>query len=399
MIRHLATGFLACVFALVAVAGPAAPEEPFEIHAILSLAGGGAFVGRAEGKTLAVVETYVNAHGGIHGRAVHFTIQDDESNPQTTVQFMNALIAQHVPVVLGPNYAASCAVVLPLVVNGPVRYCFSPSVHPPPGSYTFSVGVSTKDLALAGLRYLRDRGLTRIAQLHTIDATGQDGENVIREDLALPEMQSMKIVDTEHFSPADLTVTAQLSRIKAAGAQAIITWVIGPAFGTVLRSAADSGTDIPIITDAGNISNTQMAQYTSFLPKQLYFTGFRFLGHSTIGPGPVRDVQTAWLNEMHAAGVANPDSTYTNAWDAALVIVDAFRHVGTSATAQQLHDYLEQMHGFAGINGLLDFRDGSQRGLTPSAALIVRYDPRTAQQWIPVSAPGGLPIKPPARNF
>jgi branched-chain amino acid transport system substrate-binding protein len=390
MKRQLMAGLLLCAF--VAAATPAAPEEPFQIHTILSLSGAGAFVGKAESDTLANFEKYVNAHGGIHGRPVQFVIQDDESNTQTTVQFMQALVAQHAAIVLGPNYTASCSVVLPLVVNGPVQYCFSPAVHPAPGSYTFSVGVSTKDLALAGLRYLRDRGLTRIAQLHTIDATGQDGENVIREDLARPEMQGMKIVDTEHFSPADLTVTAQLSRIKASGAQAIITWVIGPAFGTVLRSASDSGVDLPIVTDAGNISNAQMAQYTSFLPKELYFTGFRFLGHSTIGPGPVRDVQNAWLDAMHAGGIANPDATYTFAWDAALVAIDAFRHVGTNASAQQLRDYIEQLHGVAGINGLLDFRDGSQRGLTPSAALMVRYEPRTAQ-WIPVSAAGGFPLK------
>ena len=397
MIRRLVSAFMICSLVFLTRPALAVPEQPFEIHAILSLSGGGAFVGNAENTTLAVIEKFTNAHGGIHGRRVHFTVHDDESNPQTSIQLMQALIAQHVPVVLGPNYAASCSAVLPLVINGPVQYCLAPSVHPGPGSYTFSVGVSTKDQALAGLRFLRDRHITHIAQLHTIDATGQDGENVIREDLALPEMREMTVVDTEHFSPSDLTVAAQMSRIKASGAQAIITWVIGPSLGTVLHGAADGGVDIPIMTDAGNLSNTQIAQYRSFLPKQLYFTGFRFLGHSTIGPGPVRDAQTAWASAMHAAGIANPDSTYTLAWDAALVIIDAFRHVGTDATAAQLHDYLEQLHGFAGINGLLDFRDGNQRGLTPSAALIVRYDPKTSQ-WIPVSAAGGFPLTRSGRN-
>src|SRR5580698_2856174 len=147
MKRQLMAGLLLCAF--VAAATPAAPEEPFQIHTILSLSGAGAFVGKAESDTLANFEKYVNAHGGIHGRPVQFVIQDDESNTQTTVQFMQALVAQHAAIVLGPNYTASCSVVLPLVVNGPVQYCFSPAVHPAPGSYTFSVGVSTKDLALA----------------------------------------------------------------------------------------------------------------------------------------------------------------------------------------------------------------------------------------------------------
>ena len=32
--------------------------------------------------------------------------------------------------------------------NGPVQYCFAPTIHPPAGSYTFSGGVATDDQAL-----------------------------------------------------------------------------------------------------------------------------------------------------------------------------------------------------------------------------------------------------------
>jgi hypothetical protein len=62
--------------------------------------------------------------------------------------------------------------------------------------------------------------------------------------------------------------------------------------------------------------------------------------------------------------------------------VSALRKYGTTLTATQLHDYIESMYGFAGINGIIDFRDGSQRGLTPSAALVVRWDP-AAKSWLP----------------
>jgi branched-chain amino acid transport system substrate-binding protein len=144
------------------------------------------------------------------------------------------------------------------------------------------------------------------------------------------------------------------------------------------------------MTNAGNINNKQMEQYASFLPKQLYFTGFLFLGHSEVGPGPVRTVQSEFLDAMHSHGIT-PDATYAFAWDPALVVVDALRHVGPNADAKQIHDYIEKIDGFAGINGLLNFRDGSQRGVGSNGAVIVRWDGPT-KAWIAVSKPTGTPL-------
>jgi branched-chain amino acid transport system substrate-binding protein len=396
MVLRLLSILLLGSFVATTSLAPASGADPYDVNVLMSLTGTGAFLGQIESQTLKAIEEMVNRKGGIDHRPLRFVIRDDQSNPQVAVQLANALIGAHVPVILGPNYSASCGAVLPLVKDGPVQFCFSPSVHPPAGSYTFSVSVSTKDLAMAGIRYLRDRGFKRLALLMTTDATGQDGENVIRQDLAYRENRDVSIVAAEHFNVNDLTISAQIERIKAADAQAIITWVVGPPFGTVLRGVNEGGLQLPVLTDAGNINNVQMQQYVTFLPKELYFTGFRFLGHSTIGPGPIRDVQNQFLTALHQHGVAEPDPTYTFSWDAAMVVVDALRHLGTNATAQQLHDYIEQLHGFPGIDGLLDFRDGSQTGLTPMAALIVRWEPPT-KAWIPVSGAGGYPLKPAAR--
>jgi branched-chain amino acid transport system substrate-binding protein len=390
MIRRFASALLALA-ASASLTLPARAADPYEINAVMSLTGPGAFLGQSEATTLRAQEELINKSGGIKGRPVRFVIQDDQSNPQVAVQLTTALIAKHVPVILGPTYSATCYAVLPLTVkNGPVQYCFAPSIHPPAGSYEFSAGVSTKDLAAAGIRYFRERGWKRVALLVTTDATGQDGENVVKEDLASAENRDMSLVATEHFKPTDLSINAQLTRIKASGAQAVVAWVTGTPFGTVLHGIADTGLEMPILTNAGNINNAQMAQYESFLPKQLLFTGFLFLGHDQVGPGPVRNVQTEFLDAMRARGI-KPDVTYAFAWDPAAIVVEALRHVGPNATAKQIHDYIESRQNFPGINGLLDFRDGSQRGLNAKAALIVRYDPGT-KAWVPVSKPTGIPL-------
>jgi hypothetical protein len=69
-------------------------------------------------------------------------------------------------------------------------------------------------------------------------------------------------------------------------------------------------------------------------------------------------------------------------------MIDAFRHVGVEATSAQIHDYIENLHGFAGINGMYDYRNGDQRGLEDASVKVFRWDAVT-KSFVPVSQAGG----------
>jgi hypothetical protein len=94
---------------------------------------------------------------------------------------------------------------------------------------------------------------------------------------------------------------------------------------------------------------------------------------------------------LHDAGI-DPSPVAALSWDPALIITEALRHIGVNATAIQLHDYLEQLHDFAGVDGPYDFRDGSQRGLGLNAAMVVRWDPAT-KTFQAASGPGGTALR------
>ena len=386
--RTVLTLFSVLAVVLVAAGGPVRAAEPYDVNVLLSLTGAGAFLGQSEAKSLTAIENLTNKSGGIKGRPVHFVVQDDGSSPQTAVELFNGLVAKGVPIVLGPGYSATCYAVLPLVKTGPVQYCYAPSVHTVAPSFVFSAGVSTKDLALAGMRYFREKGLRKIGLLVTTDATGQDGENVVKQNLQLRENASLSLVADEHFTPGDISISAQIARLKASGAQMVIAWVTGTPFGTVLKGAVDNDLGIPILTNAGNLSVAQMTQYSAFVPKGLYFTGFRFLRYKLAGPGPVRDADRAFYSALAAVGVTNPDGTYSSNWDATRVAVDALRHLGPTPTAEQIRSYIANLHDFAGINGIMDFRDGQQRGYKDNAGLVVQWN-ATTKTFDPVSQPGG----------
>ena len=81
------------------------------------------------------------------------------------------------------------------------------------------------------------------------DATGQDGDRAIDRALALPDLKDMTIVARGHFNPSDVTVLAQLERIKAAEPQAMISWTTGAAMGTLMKGMAQIALDgkVPLL--------------------------------------------------------------------------------------------------------------------------------------------------------
>lgn len=385
----LASLLCAAVALFAPLSGSAAPTgEPYTIDVVISLTGGAAFLGAGQKTALELLADSVNKKGGINGRPVHFNIQDDASNPSTALQLATGMIAQHSPIIIGSSISATCRSMQPLITDNTIEYCLSPAIAPAHGSYVFSSLISTPDLLVAVLRYARERGWKRIAMLSSTDASGQDGDNSLATVLALPENVGMQIVNTEHFGPADLTLTAQVARATAANPQAIFIWTAGPAIGSALRAIHDLGSDLPVVCTTAGMTLEQMNAVADVLPKGgLYFPATQLQEHSLLRPGPLRDAQDVFFKAFKDAG-KTPQPTMGTAWDPGLITIDALRHLGGNPTAKQLHDYIENLHGFPGIYSLYDFRDGLQRGMGVNAAVVAKWEP-SQKWWIAVTGGGG----------
>jgi branched-chain amino acid transport system substrate-binding protein len=380
----------AVLLPLVSPVASLGATEPVEVNVVLSLTGGGAFLAKAEQLAIEQVEILTNKTGGIRGRPLKFVIVDDESNPQIAIQLTGPMIARGVPFILGPDLTAPCSAVTPLVDKaGPVMYCISPGINPVANGYIFSANASLRSDAAATVRYFRQRGWTKIGLIVSTDSTGQSFESAFNRALALPENRTVEAVPVEHFATSDMSVNAQLERMKSTNPQAIIAWSTGPSFATLLRAIHDVGFDGPVAGGNGNMILAQLMQYGAFMPKQMYFPGQRVLAEGTAA-GPVHDAQTLYRKAFSGIGITQLDWGDMEAWDPAMLIVTALRDLGPDASANQLHDYFEHLHGWAGINGIYDFRDGEQRGIGIESVVIDQWMPK-ADDFIAVSHPGGLP--------
>lgn len=172
-----------------------------------------------------------------------------------------------------------------------------------------------------------NRKLFKVALLHDATNYGVSG----RDDLLAQikkQGDKLQIVTTEKFNIGDKDMTAQLTKAKAAGAQAILIWGIGPELAAVANSMAKIGLKVPLIggwtlsmsnyiDNAGaNADGTLMPQ--TFIEEAIsprvknFIDGYHKTYNVTRIPSPVSAAQGYDAVYLFAAAVKQAQSTDTH---------------------------------------------------------------------------------------
>ena len=369
----------------------AGSKSTYTIHAILSLTGSESFLGDEERTALMALQKHVNATGGIDGHPLNFALSDNQSTASTSVALASPLLSQ-VPIIMVGSSASTDKPVDSLVKStGPVIYDLSPGDHPARGSFVYSASNSTTNQTKAFITFAESKGWTKIAAITSTDGTGQDGWANIQAAAAASK-GAVTIVDHETFDPTDVSVTTQLSKIKAKAPQALFVWTTGTPLGTVLKGMQQlSMLSTPTMTTNGNASASELKGLKSDLPAQLYFPGAPFEAGTSALPASLQAPVQTFETTMKAAGEVRPDEGNALSWDAGQILVAALRKLGVNATAAQIHKYISSLTDFAGINGTYNFTDKSipdNRGLTLKSVYIAKWNSSQAN-WAAVSGAGG----------
>lgn len=393
LIRIRCANLFGAVAAVVTLSSPGLAAGTYDINVVLPLTGGAAFVGQGQKDSLLALEDQINGTGGVGGDKLNFIFQDDQTQPQLAVQLTSQIVGSQPAVVMGSSLVAMCLAMAPLMANGPVQYCLSPGIHPKEGTNVFSTSSSSTDQIAAVVRYYRVMGWTKIATLMTTDASGQDGNRSVAEVLGYDENKGkMSLVIQEHFTPTDVSVAAQMARIKGSGAQAIVAWTTGAPAATVFRGMAQEGVDLPVAPTSGNQTFAAMKQWQAFLPKHLILASALYPPHPpSVKLDPRVDSAQQTMYATLAKHGLKADNMVATSWDAGLIVVSGLRKLGTGATAAQLRQYIDGLTDFPGVDGIYNFNKYPQRGLGPEASTVTAYDAKT-DSWVWLSQPGGEPL-------
>jgi len=209
--KHTAcTVCLVCLVGVLAIARSGhGPTRSAEIDVMVSLTGARHSSSRM--KAIQAAQTVVNADGGVGGRPVNFVANDDGSNPQTALQLANASWPEDAcfwarnlrrpAVLLGVDRSGRTRRLL-LVAALFIRHALH--VH---------FGCEVPSISHALMRYLRERGLTRVASSRRPTHRARL-EAASPRFFALPENKSFQVVANEH-STRPLECGAQVARLKA----------------------------------------------------------------------------------------------------------------------------------------------------------------------------------------
>ncbi len=247
----------AAAFALLALlAGGAAATEPIRVGVSGPFTGGSSPMGVAMRDGIRLAAREINEAGGILGRPVRLVERDDEARPERGAQVAQELI-NHEKVVAGLGIVNTGVALasqrfyqqahIPMITSVATGSIITKQFLPPqyPDNYIFRV--SAPDAIQAAMiveeAVVRQR-LRRLAIFHDSTNYGQLG----REDLERAlERHGIKPVAIERFNIREVDMTPQLARARAAGADGILTYGLGPELAHLANGMVRLGWKAPLV--------------------------------------------------------------------------------------------------------------------------------------------------------
>jgi branched-chain amino acid transport system substrate-binding protein len=185
----------------------------------------------------------INKKGGLLGRKVVAVIRDDLGTPPKSIQNMTELIDNEKVVgVVGPANSGNALawLHLPQAAKIPVVGAIGTATEittryaKEPQNYMFRVSMVDREqvalLAAYAVKASKNKKIAIIA-----DSTGY-GQAGIKDAVEVLDLHGIKPVLVEKFGPKDTDITSQLTKIKNAGADAVIIYAIADGAANVVKS-------------------------------------------------------------------------------------------------------------------------------------------------------------------
>ena len=231
-----------------------------------------------------MMETNINAAGGILGRPVKIVVEDDKSDTKEAVTAANRLIDQDkaVALVAATGSASTVAVKAITAQKGLPQMAMvaaSDVTDEPPIDWMWRTAQKDSVVAKLALTYISETlKVKKIAILHDENAFGADGQVAIA---ALAPEYGLEIVATESYKTDDTDLTAQLTKIKGANPEALIVWGTNPGPALAAKNMKQLGMDIPYIGSHG-IANAKFIELAGDAAEGVVFPAGALLVPSSI---------------------------------------------------------------------------------------------------------------------
>ena len=374
----ISTGIIA-VLAVCCAAAPSFAAEPIKIGAFFALSGPAANIGTPTKLVAQMAADKINKEGGINGRPIELIVGDTESDPaKAAVIAKKFIFNDKVAAIIGPTSTAEGMSVKKIVEEAGVPIFMTVGGDPVImggnfGAYTY-VFKSPQRSSTAAQKlygYLKAKGLTKVALLTASDSFGKDGLGWL-EKLA-PEF-GISFAAKESFGPSDTDMTAQLTKIRSAAPQAIITWTIGPVGSIVAKNKAQLGITIPLFQCHG-LPDPKYVELAGKASEGDRMPATKLMVAETLpSSDPQKKVIAEFIHlyrDVYKHDKEFPINTHSGyAWDAIVIVADGLKKAGTDPKA--LRAAIEQTKGYVGVSGVYTLTPEDHNGLGVDSMVMVQ---------------------------
>lgn len=344
----------------------------YKIGAIYSKTGPNSPLGTPEWNTTKLLEEKINAEGGINGVPIKVILADDESTQEKATQEMNRLVNdEKVVAVLGSSGSGESLAMkgialqqqVPLISAGASMHIVQPASD---SKWVFKTPHSDVHAVQRVYMYLNDQGISKVGTLVDSNAFGTSGLEQLE---ASADKYGIEIVAKESYNTQDPDMSAQLTKINSANAEAVIVWGTNPGPAVIANNIKDLGLDIPMISSHG-IANQTFIDLAGDSAEGIVIPTGKLLFPSQITE---EDPQFSVISKFHEEYSAKYNSEPTNfgsyGYDNLMLIVEALRAGATDREA--IRDYLENdIKDWTGATGIFNFSAEDHNGLEADSMVM-----------------------------
>jgi branched-chain amino acid transport system substrate-binding protein len=334
---------LALAAALLAATVVQAAEEPIAIGATVPTTGPLSLTGKLYFNTLTMAAEDINRAGGIKGRPIRLVIEDAGASNSTAVSAFVKLVQEtKPPFAFLTSYSTQNLAVAPEVAKAaiPVMYSGGADAVAENGNpWMFRIRPADSVAARAMVRFATAQiKAAKPGILYIQNDFGQGGAGVAAKRL---EEAGLKPVASEAYGQNDKDFSAQLLRLRSAGADVIFVFCYPADGALVLRQAKALGLKMPIV-----------ASSAAFVPAALQLLSPPDLDNvwgvvdAFVDPG-VGGRMKDFAERYKAKFGTDADAYGLAYYDGAMLMADGMRQVGTDPKA--LRDWLAGVKDWPGI--------------------------------------------------
>jgi branched-chain amino acid transport system substrate-binding protein len=241
------------VVALACATVSAFAADPIKIGVDGPLTGGSSSMGVSMRDGVKLAADEINKAGGVLGRPIQLVERDDEAKNERGVQIAQEFInKEHVVAVVGyANTGVGLAserffqdAKIPVMNNVATGSVLTHQFDDQPDNYIFRNAAHDSIQAPMIVDEVVRRGYKKLAILSDSTNYGQLGRADLEKALAA---KGLKPVAMEKFNIKDVDMTAQLLKAKEAGAEAVLTYGIGPELAQIANGMTKLGWKVPLI--------------------------------------------------------------------------------------------------------------------------------------------------------